>query len=135
MEAGFDRALRLVALRQEQRRSFNERLAALSAADYETDRAPFRCECGLISCGAIVRLTGAEYAAVRANAEHFVVFAAHVVAETETVIANRRGWSIVAPHARPVANPADVDASLAWTRDQTADRLATTADRDARRPR
>jgi hypothetical protein len=103
VEPGIDRALRLVVARQVQRRRFNERLAAVDTPHLDSDLTPFRCECGLIGCSAIVKLTGPEFAEVRADSRHFVVFAAHVLPEAETVISSRRGWSVVESRAGPGA--------------------------------
>jgi hypothetical protein len=86
-----DRALESIAKRQAQRRRFNERLAAL---DPVTDLAPFRCECGLIACGAAIRLSTGEYTAVRSDPRWFAVHASHVLPE-DRVVASHAGWVTV----------------------------------------
>jgi len=93
MASAPDRALELVAARQRQRRDFNQRLAAMETPHFEP--TPFRCECGLIACGASVQLTGDEYAEVRADPRRFVVLAEHLMPEVDRVIARHRGWAIV----------------------------------------
>jgi hypothetical protein len=92
MATAADRALELVVRRQIQRRDFNDRLAALDAAAAAT---PCRCECGLIACGAAIRLTAREYADVRAEPRHFAVLADHALPDAERVVATHRGWAIV----------------------------------------
>ncbi len=88
-----DRALELVAQRQVRRRGFNDRLAALG--DFFGEATPYRCECGLVACGAAIKLTADEYAQVRAEPRHFAVLAAHVLPEAERIVARHRGWVTV----------------------------------------
>jgi hypothetical protein len=87
-----DRALELIAQRQAQRRGFNDRLAELGASEQAT---PFRCECGLIGCAAVIKLTAGEYAGVRSDPRQFAVLAEHALPDAERVVAGRRGWAIV----------------------------------------
>jgi hypothetical protein len=87
-----DRALQLVAQRQAQRRGFNDRLARLDPSEEAT---PFRCECGLIACAAVIKLTASEYASVRSDTRRFAVLAEHALPDAERVVAGRRGWAIV----------------------------------------
>lgn len=100
MESAVDRALELVALRQQQRRNFNERLAALDPPEAAGAAARYRCECGLIACGTTIELTPGEYDDVRSDPRHFVVLATHVLEEAELVVARRRGWAIIEQPAR-----------------------------------
>lgn len=93
MASAADRALLKVAERQQQRRVFNQRLAAIEAPDHEP--LPFRCECGLIACAATIKLTAAEYAELRSDPRHFALLAGHVMPETDRVVGRRRGWVIV----------------------------------------
>ena len=58
VDVSSDRALAQIAFRQARRRMFNERLNALDP-DGEVPR--FRCECGLIACGMILRMSADEY--------------------------------------------------------------------------
>jgi hypothetical protein len=100
-----DRVLALVAERQQQRRGFNQRLAAIDPA--EDGPTPFRCECGLIACGATIKLTGEEYAELRSDPRHFALLAGHVIAGADHVVARRRGWVVVEqPAAVATAVPA-----------------------------
>jgi hypothetical protein len=92
MASPADRALQLVAQRQAQRREFNDRLEVLDPSE---DATPFRCECGLIACGAVIKLTATEYAGVRSDPRQFAVLAGHALPDAERVVAARRGWAIV----------------------------------------
>src|SRR3954452_5423372 len=89
------RALDLVAARQARRRAFNERLAGLP----EVDSSLFRCECGMIACGATIRLSPEEYASLREAPRRFAVLAGHVVPEAERVVAAHGTWVTVEPAA------------------------------------
>jgi hypothetical protein len=105
------RALELVAARQARRRAFNERLASMT----DVDSSLFRCECGLVACGAAIRLSPDEYASVRDAPRHFAVLAGHVVPEAERVVAAHGTWVTVeaaldvavppAPAPRVTLNP------------------------------
>ena len=95
MASSPERALVLVALRQQQRRDFNQRLVAMEGPEAADDATPFRCECGLIACGATIQLTAHEYADLRADPRHFAVLATHVIGDADHVVARRRGWAIV----------------------------------------
>ena len=93
MASAPDRALEQVAARQRQRRDFNERLAALETPDFEA--TPYRCECGLIACGAAIRLTRDEYEEVRSDPRRFAVLVDHVMPDADRVLARRRGWAVI----------------------------------------
>ncbi len=93
MASAPDRALEQVAARQRQRRDFNERLAALETPDFEA--TPYRCECGLIACGAAIQLTGDEYHEVRSDPRRFVVLADHLIPDADRVVGRHRGWAVV----------------------------------------
>ncbi len=84
-----------MTLRQAKRRSFNERLAAMEPADPDADTTLFRCECGLIACGAAIRLTPDEYDQLRAEPRHFAVLTSHAIPEGEHVVGRHRGWATV----------------------------------------
>ena len=93
MASAPDRALEQVAARQQQRREFNQRLAGLETQNFEA--TPYRCECGLIACGAAIRLTREEYFEVRSDMRRFVVFADHVMPDVDRVLTRRRGWAVI----------------------------------------
>jgi hypothetical protein len=93
VERPSDRLIELVALRQAQRRRFNERLAALD--QWAEGPLPLRCECALVGCAATLKLTPWEYASVRAHAARFVVLVDHVEPETDEVVGTQRGWAVI----------------------------------------
>jgi hypothetical protein len=83
-----DRVLQLVVLRQVQRRAFNERLAALDE-DWADDQER------LFRCAATLKLSGAAFAALRAEPRQFIVRADHVMPEAERVVATRGVHAVV----------------------------------------
>jgi hypothetical protein len=91
-----DRALKQIAFRQARRRMFNERLNAL---DPEGEVPRYRCECGLIACGMVLRMTADEYADLRAGWLQFAVHREHVQPDTDRVVAPHGGWLTVASAA------------------------------------
>ena len=92
MDVSPDRALAQIAFRQARRRLFNERLNALDP-DAEVER--FRCECGLIACGMVLRMTAEEYADVRSVTRQFAVHREHMHPDTDRVVDTRAGWFTV----------------------------------------
>ena len=56
---------------------------------------PYRCECGLIACGAAIRLTRDEYDEVRSDPRRFVVLADHLIPDADRVVERHRGWAVV----------------------------------------
>jgi hypothetical protein len=105
-----DRALEQVAARQQQRREFNQRLAALETQNFEA--TPYRCECGLIACGAAIQLTREEYFEVRSDPRRFVVFADHVMPDVDRVLARRRGWAVIEQEERFVTDAQTLPSSV-----------------------
>lgn len=101
-----DRLLELVAVHQARRRAFNERLSQLDEGDSDGQELLFRCECGLISCGATLRLTADDYAAIRDTPRRFAVHADHVIPEAEHVVATQGGHVIVEKPADAPVPPA-----------------------------
>lgn len=89
MDIASQRALEQIALRQDRRRHFNERLAALDPA---AESARFRCECGLIACGMALRLTAEEYAGLRTHTRQLAVHPGHVLPGADRVVAAHAGW-------------------------------------------
>jgi hypothetical protein len=96
-----DQALTLIAMRQARRRTFNERLADI---DFAPDPMLYRCECGLVACSSAIKLTGLDYAGLRADPRRFAVFADHAIPEAERVVATRGGWAIVEKLPGPAAD-------------------------------
>jgi hypothetical protein len=103
MGARPDRALELVAQRQARRRAFNERLARVGLG---LDDVLIRCECGLIGCGATLRLHPDEYEALRAHPRWFAALADHVIPEAEEVLSSHGTWvTIEKPSDPPLHDP------------------------------
>jgi hypothetical protein len=65
--------------------------------DAPVERIPFLCECPTPNCTAILRLTLAEYAGIRANPAHFFIIPAHEQAESAVghVVSRERGYVVV----------------------------------------
>jgi hypothetical protein len=59
----------------------------------------FRCECGRLGCNALIRLTSAEYRAVRADRRRFAVVPAHEVDGVEHVVERHDGYDVVEAYA------------------------------------
>ena len=114
MASAPDRALEQVAARQQQRRQFNQRLAAIETLDLEA--MPYRCECGLIACGAAIKLTRDEYAEVRADARRFAVLADHVMPDADRVVERHRGWAVIEQSDRFVTETPTQASSVARLR-------------------
>lgn len=53
------------------------------------------CECADTACSSTIRLTHAEYAAVRAQPDHYLVLADHVFPQVEDVVERHDGWLVV----------------------------------------
>jgi hypothetical protein len=80
-------------------REANERIRDATAKyDHEIDQIPFLCECPLEDCVEIVRLTEQQYAAVRADPNHYLTAVGHEGAEVPVghVVARANGYVIVA---------------------------------------
>jgi hypothetical protein len=58
----------------------------------------FFCECGRRGCKARVRLTGAQYEGVRADARRFVIAPGHEFREAEDVVEEHDGYVVVQKH-------------------------------------
>ena len=100
MAARTDRVLELVAQRQARRRAFNTRLARLESPD---DALLIRCECGLIGCGAGIRLAEAAFAELHDTPQRFAVLVEHVMPEAERIVSEQGAWAIVETTLHPPA--------------------------------
>jgi hypothetical protein len=67
-------------------RELNERIRA-AAARVEMERIPFICECADLDCSMILRVSAAEYEAIRASGRRFLNAPGHEAAAA--------GWAIV----------------------------------------
>src|SRR4051812_48910050 len=102
MAARTDRVLELVAQRQARRRAFNTRLARLESPDADL---LIRCECGLIGCGAGIRLGEEAFAELHDTPHHFAVLVEHVMPEAERIVSEHGAWVIVETTLHPPAAP------------------------------
>jgi hypothetical protein len=85
-------------------REANERIRATSGEyDDPVDPIPFLCECPEERCSTIVRLTPAEYADIRADADHYFTTTGHEVNERHVaeVVSMHNGYVIVRKASDP----------------------------------
>jgi hypothetical protein len=79
-------------------RDANEQISS-KAAEYgdPVERIPFLCECPQPECTTIVRLTPAEYEAIRGDPKHFFTTAGHERAEEPIgeVVSRENGYVVV----------------------------------------
>lgn len=75
-------------------REVNERVQD-HTAEGGTDLYAYFCECANIDCTFRVRLTPAQYEAVRADAKQFVVLPQHFTPEVEVLVAEKDSYWIV----------------------------------------
>jgi len=63
----------------------------------------FVCECGRLHCTQILRLTRAEYEAVRANPRRFAIVEGHEILEAEEIVERHERYLVVEKRGDPVA--------------------------------
>jgi len=63
----------------------------------------FTCECGVLTCHQPLRLTVAEYEAIRSEARHFAVLPGHEILETEDVVERTDRYFVVRKRGEAVA--------------------------------
>ena len=63
----------------------------------------FVCECGRLHCTQILRLTSAEYEAVRANPRTFAIVEGHEVPEAEEILERHERYLVVEKIGAPEA--------------------------------
>jgi hypothetical protein len=80
-------------------REVNERIEAvndsLSVGSDLDANIEFFCECGAVGCASTIRLTRAEYEAVRAHPRRFVVLPGHGRPDVDRVVETRDGYAVV----------------------------------------
>jgi hypothetical protein len=78
-------------------RDINERVVALPERQEASaaEKLMFYCECGDAKCFEHVRLTLAEYQALRANAARFAVAPGHELPDVERVVERHAGYFVV----------------------------------------
>jgi hypothetical protein len=84
------------ARRQFVLREVNERIRELAGAWNETGVSLFVCECSDLSCADALEISPGEYARVRAEESHFLVFPGHERPESQRVVERTDRFVIVA---------------------------------------
>jgi hypothetical protein len=75
-------------------REVNERVREL-ADEAPAGRAAYFCECGELTCTETIELTAAEYEAIRARPNTFVVVPGHEVPEVERVVRTTEAYATI----------------------------------------
>jgi hypothetical protein len=80
-------------------RDVNERVVAIPRHQADpNEKLLFYCECGDEKCFVHLRMTRAEYEAVRAHSDRFAVVVEHAVQETERIVARHDGYAVIEKH-------------------------------------
>lgn len=77
-------------------REVNERIEEVASAD--NGMFEFLCECGVAECTEVVRMTVAEYEAVRADSATFALVRGHEIEEIEDVVSTTDRFNVVRKH-------------------------------------
>ncbi len=83
-------------------RDVNERIEQIASPDGRRDGHvyEFLCECSNLDCNFLLPLTVAEYEAVRAKPEQFLVAPGHELPEIETIVAHHSQYQVVIKHGQ-----------------------------------
>lgn len=87
-------------------REVNERVRDVSAQWDSTQSVGFFCECSDTGCSELLDLTVADYEAIRAMRDCFVVVRGHESSRDDHVVERRDSLSIVQPAATAANAPA-----------------------------
>jgi hypothetical protein len=79
----------------ERLKELDDRLDTAAIGAPVGDREEFFCECGQLDCMARIEMTRAQYEAVRAHPERFVVLPRHVSPDIECVIEEHDQFVVV----------------------------------------
>jgi hypothetical protein len=90
-------------------RAENERAGAQPEHSGSGAALIFHCECADLNCSTRLRLTRAQYEAVRAHPARFVVAPGHVYSQAERVVEEHEGHFVVEKNAdvRPILERTD----------------------------
>lgn len=80
-----------IAVNEATYRQINEGIRA----DPADGRIAFVCECGRLGCNQLLRLSRAEYEAVREHALRFAIVPGHELAEVEDVVEEHEHYAVV----------------------------------------
>src|SRR3954452_20995404 len=59
----------------------------------------FFCECGRLGCNQLIRLSRAEYEAVREDPRRFAILPGHELPEVEDVVERHERYTVIEKHA------------------------------------
>lgn len=83
-------------------REVNERVRAIAVVHGNDDHLyEFFCECSNADCTFQLRATLAEYEAVRAHGDRFLITPEHALPEIEKVVERRESWWVVEKQGEP----------------------------------
>ncbi|MEO5575657.1 MAG: hypothetical protein ABIR67_11525 [Gaiellaceae bacterium] len=92
-------------------RDTNESVRAIAAAHGDDDHVyEFYCECSNANCTFQLQATLAEYEAVRAHPQRFLIRPEHVLPEIETVVQQNANWWVVEKQGEAGELAEDLDA-------------------------
>jgi hypothetical protein len=77
-------------------REVNERIEEVASAD--DGIFEFLCECGVTECTEVVRMTAAEYEAVRADPTTFALIPGHEIEDIEAIVSETDRFNVVRKH-------------------------------------
>jgi hypothetical protein len=81
-------------------REVNERIESLAETfDLREEPLDLVCECGDANCVQRISMTRAEYEELRSDPRHFAVHPGHEFPDVETVVAERKGYSVVSKNS------------------------------------
>ena len=84
-----------IAMNEATYRKINEAICA----DPPDGRIAFVCECGRLGCNQLLRLSRAEYEAVREDARRFAIVPGHEIAEVEDVVEEHERYAVIQKRA------------------------------------
>jgi hypothetical protein len=86
-----ERTKNRIAVNEATYRKINEAIRADPADDW----IAFVCECGRLGCNQLMRLSRAEYEAVREHSRRFAIVPGHEIAEVEDVVERHSTYYVV----------------------------------------
>ena len=93
----------------ERMKEIDDRLDMGAIGAPAVEREEFFCECGQVDCMARFEMTRAQYEAVRAHSERFVVLPAHVLPDIERVVETHDHFVVVEKLGGPAEIARDTD--------------------------
>ena len=90
-------------------REANETIATAARRFGNGERAPFICECADPACREVLRLTLAEYEALRASPTHFAVVPGHDEGPVTEQVGGGLGYVVVRKLGKAASTAAELD--------------------------